>query len=334
MARPKKSNANRVKSDEQSGIIFEGKGMHYLVQASDGEFYNCRTLRSTVSENPDATLAVVGDSVTLKPTLAPDEENYGEGVITKVFERRMKLARKRNRKTNRSGEAEHVMASNIEQLVIVSSVAMPPIRLGLIDRYLAFAESEGLDALIVINKMDLEHSEELAGDVEIYRSLGYKSLLLSSVTGMGMDELRRELQQKISVFTGHSGVGKSALISALTGEELRIGEVSQKSLRGAHTTSNAIMLSVPGKTKDDAGFVIDTPGIREFALTGIDPLDLRHFFIEFQNFAPDCGFSSCSHTIEPNCAVRSAYQNGEIFPTRYESYLAIYSTLDEYDDGY
>lgn len=332
----KKPEKQRAGEHELTGTIVEGRGVHFFVRAQNGDVFCCKTFRGTVSENADSTLAAVGDVVYIKPTNPAEGEQLGEGLITRVTERRMKLCRKRDRRTNRSGEVEHVLASNIDQLVIVASPVMPPLRTGLIDRYLAYAESENLDAIIVINKIDLEEDmDALHEELAVYEELGYDVLFVSAMTGKGIAELRKKLMGKTSVLSGHSGVGKSALINKLLGEEeLETGEVSHKNLKGAHTTSNAVMLTVEGKrkrgeTSPEYGFVIDTPGIREFALSGIDRDNLRHFFIEFRKYAPDCEYSSCTHTIEPNCAVIDAVEAGKITVERYESYLAIYGSLED-----
>jgi ribosome biogenesis GTPase / thiamine phosphate phosphatase len=337
MARKKTETPVALKREnELTGMIVEVKGVHFFVQVEDGDFYCCKTFRGTVSENHDSTLAVVGDVVNIKPTNPGEGEEIGEGLIMRVIERRMKLCRKRNRRTNRSGEAEHVLASNIDQLIIVASATMPPLRAGLIDRYLAYAESENLEAIIVVNKIDLEDDmEALHEELSGYQEIGYEVMFVSAVTGKGIGPLREKLMGKTSVLSGHSGVGKSALINALMGsDELATGEVSHKNLKGAHTTSNAIMMTIPGKKKKGEtsprqGFVIDTPGIREFALSGIDKLDLRDCFVEFRKYTPDCGFATCTHTNEPNCAVIAAVEAEKIRVERYESYLALYDSLEE-----
>ncbi len=305
-------------------------GTHYVVRADSGEYYKCKTIKSTQTENPEATLVVVGDIVLFRPF--PDElgDDLPEGIIHKVLERKMRLARKRNRKTNRSGEVEHVLASNIDQLVIVASGAEPPLRKGLIDRYLAFAEAEGLQVLIVVNKLDLVGLQELDEQLQIYVDLGYRVLTVSATKKANIDQLRETLKGKISVLSGHSGVGKSSLINALIKDaDLKTGELSQKSLKGAHVTSGATMLEITGSKASHSGFVIDTPGIREFALIDIDRQNLRHYFIEFNRFTNACKYTSCLHINEPGCAVKQAVEDGEIDPERYTNYISIFETLEE-----
>lgn len=318
-----------------AGIVYEVLGTHYLVCAeegeSEGEFFKCKTIKSTQTENPESTLVVVGDRVLFKPfedeTL---EDDYPEGVIHKVYERKMRLARKRNRKTNRSGEVEHVLASNIQQLVIVASATNPPLRKGLIDRYIAFAEAEGLEVLILVNKLDLTEPKEIEPELKVYTDLGYKVLYVSATNHLNINKLRKELIGKISVLSGHSGVGKSSLINSLLGEEeLKTGDLSQKSMKGAHVTSSASMLLIESKNAKKYGYVIDTPGIREFSLIDIDRQNLRHYFIEFSKYAQSCKYTSCMHINEPECGVLEAVEAGEIDPERYTNYLAIFDTLED-----
>lgn len=316
-------------SINHEGLVYEVLGTHYMVRTSAGEFFKCKTIKSTQTENPDSTLVVVGDWVQFKSIQPNSDIDIPEGIILKVLARKMRLARKRNRKTNRSGEVEHVLASNIDQLVIVASGTMPPLRKGLIDRYLAFAEAEGLKVLIVINKLDLSSAEELDQQMKVYSDLGYDVLLVSAKTKSHIEKLRDCLVGKISVLSGHSGVGKSSLINTLVGSmDLKTGDLSQKSMKGVHVTSGATMLVIPGNNQTDSGLVIDTPGIREFALIDIDKQNLRHYFIEFSGFAEDCKYSSCLHLNEPGCAVIRAVENGDIDQERYKNYVSIFDTLD------
>ncbi len=319
----------RRSEDDLHGVVVEIRSGVYFVRTDSGGVYGCRTNRSTHTENPDSTLVVVGDHVRFTAPFHSGERKYAEGVITLVAERRSSLKRSRERRRNRSGESEHVLASNIDQLVIIASAAEPPFRPKLIDRYLAYAEFERLASLLVVNKMDLDSDGAVREQARLYQDIGYEALFLSASTGEGVSTLKEKLLGKTSVFSGHSGVGKSTLINVLTNSVLPTGELSEKSGKGAHTTSNAVMLTVCAPDDNRIGYVIDTPGIREFGLEGIAREELRHLFVEFRTFAPECAFSSCTHTSEPNCAVLHAVEQGKISLDRYESYLTIYHEAEE-----
>ncbi len=311
------------------GVIYEVRGPYYLVHTPQGETYTCKTLRTTLTENPNSTLAVVGDRVRFRPLEERNDVALHNGIITFIEKRRSALSRNRERRRNRSGETEHVIASNIDQLVIITSITDPPFRPKLVDRYLAFAEFERLTALLVLNKIDLDTEHLAPSLLKLYNELGYDTLAVSAQTGEGIEQLRQKLIGKTSVLSGHSGVGKTTLINQLTGSSLPTGELSEKTRKGAHTTSNAIMLVVSQPHSGGYGYVIDTPGIREFSLDGIAQEELRHLFVEFKKYAPNCAFSSCTHTTEPDCAVRAAVERGDISPMRYESYLTLFAEAQE-----
>ncbi len=309
------------------GVVVTCKGRAITVRTDDGE-YLCKTYRSTISENPESTLVVVGDEVVIKPIMQPTEHAHGEGLIQKVKPRRTKLCRSRERGTNRSGELEHVIASNIDQLFIVSSIAEPVFRTGLVDRYLAYAEYERITPILIVNKIDLAKPDELADIRRIYEPLGYEVVMVSAQQGVGLDTLKPKMMGKTSVFSGHSGVGKTTLVNQLTGMNMPVGDVSEKTFKGLHTTTFGIMIEVKSEY-GDSGYVIDTPGIREYGLAFIPREELRHCFIEFRKFATACRFPSCLHTSEPDCAVLDAVERGDIAPSRYESYLSIFQQAIE-----
>lgn len=309
------------------GIVSACKGLAITVRTDDGD-YLCKTYRSTVSENPESTLVVVGDAVVIKPIMQPADDALGEGLIQKVKARRTKLCRSRERETNRSGELEHVIASNIDLLFIVSSVVEPLFRTGLADRYFAYAEYEQITPILIVNKIDLATPSELSEIRRIYEPLGYDVLMVSAEQGIGLDALKTKMMGKTSVFSGHSGVGKTTLVNQLTGMNMPVGDVSEKTLKGLHTTSFATMIEVRGE-HGEIGYVIDTPGIREYGLKFIPREELRHCFIEFRSYAMQCRFPSCLHINEPDCAVLAALKRGEIAPSRYDSYLAIFEQAIE-----
>ncbi len=294
-----------------------------MVTTPDARVLRCRTFPGTQGANPDSSLAAVGDEVEVQLTLSGTEAL--EGIIVQVQPRKSALIRRRDPRRNRSREKQQVIAANIELLVPVVSAYEPPLTTRLIDRYLVFAESEQLPVLLVVNKMDLDRDAGVRRMMEVYHELGYPVCYVSVYGNTGIGELVDALEGRISAFSGHSGVGKSTIINLLTGVRLKTSRTSWKSGKGVHTTSNATMLSLPG-----GGYVIDTPGIREFSLADITKENLRFYFREFLDVMPECAFSSCTHTVEPGCAVRSAVGKGSIDAGRYESYLALF---DAFDDG-
>lgn len=306
-----------------SGVVIRVAGASCIVETDAGVLVRCRTIPGTVSENEGATLLAVGDRVSLRPKASGSD--MPEGVITLVERRKSALKRRREVRRNRSKEKEQVIAGNIDQLVLVTSFDDPPFNSRLVDRYIVFAESEQLPLLIVINKIDLDDEGMVEEDIEPYLKLGYGLCMVSAVEERGLDEFATLLRDRISAFSGHSGVGKSTLINHLLGrEELKTAETSGKTGKGVHTTSSSAMFRLP-----EGGYVIDTPGIREFNLSGITRENLRFYFKEFLRYMPECAFSSCTHTVEPGCAVIRAVESEAIDLARYESYLALLDSLDE-----
>ncbi|AOS83167.1 ribosome small subunit-dependent GTPase A [Chlorobaculum limnaeum] len=306
-----------------AGVVTRVTGASYIVETGEGLKVRCRTVPSTVSENEGSNLVAVGDRVGFR--LKASETDMAEGVISRVEARRTSLVRRREVRRNRSKEKEQVIVANIDQLVLITSFDDPPFNSRLVDRYLVFAESEKLPLLIVVNKIDLDEDGMVEEDLEVYRQLDCDICLVSAEDGRGIEELRELLRDRVSAFSGHSGVGKSTIINLLVGrEELRTAETSCKTGKGVHTTTSSAMFPLPG-----GGYVIDTPGIREFNLSGITRENLRFYYTEFLRYMPECSFSSCSHTVEPGCAVIAAVESGSIAPERYESYLALLDSLDE-----
>ncbi len=303
------------------GIVTEARGGMYLVEIAGGPACLCTTFRGTKTENPETGLVAVGDRVEARVTAGGKD---AEGAITLVLKRDTALERKRDRRRNRSKESVQVIAANIDQLAVIASADEPPLNTRLIDRYLVFAESAELPAIVIVNKMDMTDKTAVDAMMAPYYRLGYSVHCLSSLTGEGLDDVRVSLCGKTTAFSGHSGVGKSTLINLLVGEEkLKTAAISSWSRRGVHTTTNAVMLPLPG-----GGYVIDTPGIREFDLSGITKENLRFYFPEFLQEMQQCAYSSCSHTVEPSCGVLHAVSDGRISSERYKSYLAIHESIE------
>ncbi|MBC8043413.1 MAG: ribosome small subunit-dependent GTPase A [Rhizobacter sp.] len=315
------------------GTVIEVRGARFLIRTAtaEGKVKNllAKTYRNTFSENPDSTLVAVGDRVGFKRMSNESEGDMriGEGLITFVELRRTKLSRTSGTSTE-SEQVEHIIASNVDQVIAVASATNPLLKRRLIDRYIVTAELQSLPVVIVVNKIDLVEAAEVVELMRPYGVLGYTVLFISAEDLTGLDDLREVFMGKTSVLSGHSGVGKSTIVNRLLGSEVMpVGEVSLKTLKGSHTTSNAAMLELP-LGGGVPSYLIDTPGIRELGLWNITAENLSRGFIEFKAFESQCEYIACTHVDEPNCAVINAAERGEIDTERYESYLAIRSSLE------
>lgn len=283
----------------------------------DGRMVLC-TLRGSLSEQETGYTHVVavGDRVIVR------EEGQDQGVIEQILPRRNQLARRDTFYTH----LQHVIAANIDQVLVIASWRDPMLWPELVDRYLIAAARNALTPVLCVNKVDLATpGDDIEAAVRPYRDLGYTVILTSAETGVGLDALRELLGGKISVLAGLSGVGKSTLLTAIQPDfALRVGAVSHESGQGRHTTTQSNML--PFGTD---GYVIDTPGIREFGLGGLLRHELIVFYPELEALAQDCRFSNCAHIHEPECAVRSAAESGAVNATRYDSYTKIWASLAE-----
>ncbi|MBI3950428.1 MAG: ribosome small subunit-dependent GTPase A [Acidobacteria bacterium] len=297
-----------------TGRVLKAIRGHFWVESSD-TVYHCLARVSLVKNVKNTTAIAVGDLVRLE-VLAGEGT---EGMIVEVLPRRTKLSRKIQTSPYESNGFEDVVAANVDQLVIVASAQNPPLRPGLIDRYLVAAGKGDLEPVVCINKIDLVDPQEIQPVASIYCSLGCPVILTCAKSGQGVDELRQQLVGLASVFAGHSGVGKSTLLKDLSpGIEVKTSEVNPKTGRGKHTTTAAQLVHLPS-----GGYVIDTPGIRQFSLWDLTPEDVQTHFVEIARYGRDCRFRNCSHTVEPDCAVRQAVEQGMIHPLRYESFLKL-----------
>ena len=287
------------------------------------ETVNCRLrgnyrLRGNKQTNPVA----VGDVVDY--TMLED----GTGTIAEVHDRRNYIVRRATKLSKQT----HVIAANIDRLCIVATLSFPRTSTGFIDRLLVTAEAYHIPACIIFNKIDLydDGLKELHNELkEIYGRAGYTVYGVSALHGTGLDSVRSMMGGQTTLFCGHSGVGKSALLNALVpGLELRVGEVSDWSLKGKHTTTFAEMFSVD-KNVPSPTYLIDTPGIKEFGMVDFKPAELSHFFPEMRAVLQGCRFANCTHRHEPHCAVKKAVEEGSISEERYNNYLGIFDQVEQ-----
>ena len=296
----------------KEGLILKSTGSRYAVKTADGEMLIC-TIKGKVrtfdirSTNPVA----VGDRVKLETI------DHKTGIIIDIFDRKNYIIRK---SINLSKQT-HIIAANVDQAVLVVTLAFPETSYEFIDRFLAAAEAYRIPVIIVINKIDL-YEETLAELIrefhQIYEPIGYKVIETSAILRKNLDLFRTFMKQKTSVLSGNSGVGKTSLINAMYGIELKVDNISDYHLTGKHTTTYAEMVPIP-----DGGYLIDTPGIKGFGLVDMKKEEIYHFFPEIFKYAALCQYHNCLHIEEPNCAVKAAVEKKIIDPNRYYSYLSI-----------
>ncbi len=301
------------------GLVTKSTGSWYQVLGDDGVSYDCRIKGKFRTKGIKTTNPVaVGDWVGF------DVESSGEnGIITTLEPRKNYIIR---RSVNLSKQTQ-ILGANLDQAILVVTLASPPTSLGFIDRFLVTAEAYGIPAILVFNKLDLfseEGKEILQQYKAIYENIGYPCYDVSALEGTHVDVLQDVLKDKITLVSGHSGVGKSTLINRLVpGLELRTGRISDWSDKGKHTTTFAEMIDLPF-----GGKLIDTPGIRELGIVDIEKNELSHFFPEMRYYLNKCRFNNCRHINEPGCVVLDAVEQGDIEESRYESYLSMYANED------
>ncbi len=277
----------------------------------DGVEWRCRLRGSLRKPGREATLPVIGDTVTVTPTAD------GTGIVEAVGERRSVFSR---RSAGRKGAwREQILAANVDQVLVVFAAANPEPHLRAVDRYLVIAEASELPAHLVVNKVDLTGEAAAREMFAVYERAGYPVRYASAAGGTGLDGLLAELTCKTTLVAGPSGTGKSSLLNAVVpGLELRTGEVSHALRKGKHTTVVGELHPLPG-----GGFVADTPGLRELAPWGLEPFDLSECFPEMRPFHDLCQWSGCLHQNEGGCAVRGAVERDAVSAARYDSYLRL-----------
>jgi len=292
------------------GRIVRVHGLISVVRADDGQNYPCHVRRLLKSlEIEGRNVVTVGDRVWFRPGASTGSD----GLIERVEARRGVITRGYRHR-------QHIIAANVDQVLIVSSFAEPGLKLGLVDRYLVSAEVGGVRPVIVLNKADLVDLANYQWVIGLYAQLGYETVVSSVCDGRGLARLEELISSGVTAVTGQSGVGKSSLLNAIQpGLNLKVREVSDWTSKGKHTTTTAELIAV-----EAGGFVVDTPGLRQFELWGTVPGELEAHFIEFRPYIRHCHFPDCSHTHETGCAVKEAVHTGQIHLGRYESYRKLF----------
>ncbi|MFY9310368.1 MAG: ribosome small subunit-dependent GTPase A [Bacteroidia bacterium] len=297
------------------GIVLKSTGSWYTVLGPAGEIVECGIkgkfrIQGLKTTNPIA----VGDAVEY------EMEANGKGVIFKIEERKNYIIRK----SINLSKQYHILASNIDQALLIVTLAFPRTSAGFVDRFLLTAEAYHIPVTIIFNKQDLfagdpDRMRELEDFISIYEKIGYTCHKVSALNESSVELLRGLTKDKTSLVAGHSGVGKSTLVNAMDKNlDLKVGEISDAHLKGKHTTTFAEMHLL-----EYGGFIIDTPGIKELGLVDMQKEEIRDYFPEMRALKDKCKFNNCMHMNEPKCAVVEAVEKGEIAPSRYNSYVSV-----------
>ena len=303
-----------------NGVVYKSTGSWYTVKDNAGKFWSARIkgifkIDEITSTNPVS----VGDKVEV-------EENEVEqtALITKIYDRTNYI----NRQSPRAKHQQHIVAANIDLSLLLATLKEPRTSQGFIDRSLVASEMYHVPSIIVFNKADLhkrKEDEKFQQLKTMYEQIGYKVFLISVNDNMGVDELKEELKNRVTLISGHSGVGKSSLLNLIFPElKLKTQDISGWSGKGLHTTTFAEMFDLPS-----GGSIIDTPGMREFGLIGVSKQELSHYFPEMRERLVNCQFNNCLHINEPGCAIKEAVVDGEINEDRYVSYVNILDSIEE-----
>lgn len=303
-------------------IVYKSTGSWYTVKDEAGQWHNARIkgifkIDGITSTNPIA----VGDEV----GISVEDKTENTAIITAISPRRNYI----NRQSPRMKHQHHIVAANLDQSFLIATLREPRTSQGFIDRFLVASEMYHVQPAVLFNKADLyrkKEQEKFDQWKAMYEGVGYRVFLTSIQDGSGIEAVTQALQGKTTLFSGHSGVGKSSLLNAILPElRLRTRDVSGWSGKGMHTTTFAEMFDLP----DGQGRIIDTPGMREFGLVDITRQELSHYFPEMRDRLNDCQFNNCLHTNEPGCAVKEAVATGAIAEDRYVSYVGILDSIEE-----
>ena len=303
------------------GIVYKSTGSWYTVRDETGKFWNARMkgifkIDEITSTNPVS----VGDEVEIEK----ENETEQTALIAKIYERRNYI----NRQSPRVKHQHHIVAANIDLSILLATLKEPRTSQGFIDRFLVASEMYHVPSIIVFNKADLhkrKEDEKFQQLKTMYERIGYEVFLISVNDNMGVDDLKEELRNRITLISGHSGVGKSSLLNLIFPElKLKTQDISGWSGKGLHTTTFAEMFDLPF-----GGSIIDTPGLREFGLIGVSKQELSHYFPEMRERLVNCQFNNCLHINEPGCAIKEAVVDGEINEDRYVSYVNILDSIEE-----
>lgn len=304
------------------GIVYKSTGSWYTVKTAEGIFYDCRIkgkfrMKGIKSTNPIS----VGDLVIFEVEKNGDET---VGVITEIQDRKNYIVRK---SVNLSKQT-HIIAANLDQVFLMITLNNPPTFTSFIDRFLVTAEAYGIPVILLFNKIDTYNEEELL-DVKylaaLYRNIGYTCLGISAKTGKNIEKVKELMRKKISMFSGHSGVGKSTLVNAIENQlNLKTTEISQQHMQGQHTTTFAEMFDLSFDAR-----IIDTPGIKGFGIVDMEKEEIGGYFPEFFKLKSECKFNNCLHIDEPKCAVKDALDEDEVAWSRYKSYVQMVTGEEE-----
>jgi ribosome biogenesis GTPase len=311
----------------KKGIVIKSTGSWYTVKTEDGKLIESRIkgnlrIKGIRSTNPIA----VGDQVEL--TITKEDNNIDSqlvGFISKIISRTNYIIRK---SPNLSKES-HIIAANIDQAFLIVTIKFPTTTTTFIDRFLVSAEAYRIPCHLIFNKTDLYNDEQtllMNSLIELYETAGYRCLKISAKNNIGLDELKILMKNKTNVFSGHSGVGKSTIINSIEPSiNLKTGEISDAHFSGKHTTTNSEMFEL-----DFGGYIIDTPGIKGFGVLEMEKEEISHYFPEMFKLLDGCQYYNCTHTHEPNCAVKKSVEKGEIAESRYFSYLGLLDNEEKY----
>jgi len=304
----------------QKGIIVRSTGIWYQVRLENGEQLKCRIvgkirLKGVKTTNPVA----VGDEVDIEL----EDEVEGTGLIKNILPRRNQVIRQSPRKKHQL----HLIAANVDQAILIITIAQPKLKQGFIDRFLLMTEPYNIPTTIIFNKADVYNEDDMLMYEymkDIYEKIGYNVLLVSAIERTGVEEFRNLLKDKTSLIGGQSGVGKSTLVNAVQPSlELKTLEISDYNGKGQHTTTFAEMHDL-----EFGGYIIDSPGIKTLSFNNLEPLDVAHNFREIFEMSSNCKFSNCMHLNEPKCAVKEAVETEEISSLRYNNYVLIIEEVE------